>query len=94
MKQHTIKPKNGLFCSTEDFINLSEVVRDFPFMNEVSITSEDHFKKLLKALKQEKFSIPLLLKDNQDVIHLISSLSNSFKIEKGNELVYLGKTII
>ncbi len=94
MMQDNLKPKSGLFCETDDFINLSEVVRDFPFMNEVTITSEEHFKKLLKQLKQEKISIPLLLKDNQNGIHLIPSLTNSFKVEKGNELVYLGKKII
>jgi NhaP-type Na+/H+ or K+/H+ antiporter len=94
MKQVNLKPKNGLFCDTDDFINLSETVRDYPFMNEVTINSEGHFKKLVNELKQEKFSIPLLLKDNQNIIHLIPSLTDSFKIEKGNELVYLGKTII
>ncbi len=94
MKQHTIKPENGLFCSTEDFINLSEVVRDYPFMNEVSLTSEEHFQKLFKKLQSEKFAIPLFLKDNKDVIHLIPSIMESYKIEKGNELVYLGKTIV
>lgn len=94
MKQNNLKSKKELFCDTEDFINLSEVVRDFPFMNEVSITSEEHFIKLLKELKLEKSSIPLFLKDNKGVIHLIPLLSDSFKIEKNNELVYLGKTII
>lgn len=94
MKQNNLKSKKDLFCDTEDFINLSEVVRDFPFMNEVSITSEEHFTKLLKELKLEKSSIPLFLKDNKGVIHLIPSLSDAFKIEKNNELVYLGKTII
>ncbi|MDX1829531.1 MAG: sodium:proton antiporter [Lutibacter sp.] len=94
MKQDNLKPKNGLFCDTEDFINLSETVRDFPFINEVSITSEEHFIKLLKELKLEKSAVPLFLKDNKGVIHLIPSLPDSFIIENGNELVYLGKTII
>jgi len=94
MKQQVLKPKVGLFFSAEDFINLSEVVRDYPFMNEVSITSEEHYQKLFKELKQEKFAIPLFLKDNKGVIHIIPSLNDSFIIEQGNELVYLGKTIV
>lgn len=94
MKQDNLKPKKGLFCDTEDFINLSETVRDFPFINEVSITSEEHFIKLLKELKLEKSAVPLFLKDNKGVIHLIPSLPDSFIIENGNELVYLGKAII
>jgi NhaP-type Na+/H+ or K+/H+ antiporter len=94
MKQDNLKPKNGLFCDTEDFINLSEIVRDYPFVNEVSITSENHFKELLKELQLEKTTVPLFLKDNNGVIHLIPSLPDSFLIEKGNELVYLGKTIV
>lgn len=36
----------------------------------------------------------MFLKDNEGVIHIISSLDENFKIEKGNVLIYVGKTII
>ncbi|MBK5208594.1 MAG: sodium:proton antiporter [Flavobacteriaceae bacterium] len=88
------KPKAHLFTHKDDYINLSEVVRDFPFVNEVTINSLEHYTALLKEINDESHSIPLFLKDNSDFIHIISSLNESFKIEKGNVLMYIGKTIV
>ena len=34
--------KEQLFTHKDDFINLSEVVRDFPFINEVNVDSREH----------------------------------------------------
>ncbi|MFK5959507.1 MAG: sodium:proton antiporter [Lutibacter sp.] len=93
MKQKNNQSNSNLFCSTEDFINLSEVVRDYPFMNEVSLNTEEHYKKLFKKIQTEKFSIPLFLKDNNGIIHLISSITEFYQIENGFTLVYLGKNI-
>jgi NhaP-type Na+/H+ or K+/H+ antiporter len=88
------KPKTHLFTHKDDYINLSEVVRDFPSVNEVTINSPEHYSSLLKEINDEEHSIPLFLKDNTGFIHIISSLNKSFKIEKGNVLMYVGKTII
>ncbi|PCH50638.1 MAG: cell shape-determining protein [Flavobacteriaceae bacterium] len=94
MKEGTTTPNNNLFTHKDDYINLSEVVRDFPLINEVVITSEEHYKKLLKEINEEIHAIPMFIKDNEGVINIISSLDKSMKIEKGNTLVYIGKTII
>lgn len=94
MKEGNIKPAKDLFTHKDDFINLSEVVRDFPLVNEVIISSKDHFDKLLKEINDEIHAIPMFLKDNEGVIHIISSLDDSFNIEKGNIFIYIGKTII
>ncbi|MDT8417573.1 MAG: sodium:proton antiporter [Lutibacter sp.] len=88
------KTKSYLFTHKDDYINLSEVVRDYPFVNEVPINSQEHYNKLLKEINEELHAIPLFLKDNTGFIHIISSLTNSFKIEKGNVLMYIGKTIV
>ncbi|MBE0423628.1 MAG: cation:proton antiporter [Lutibacter sp.] len=87
-------PKAHLFTHKDDFINLSEVVRDFPFVNEVPINSREHYTRLLKEIDDELHAIPLFLKDNTGFIHIISSLTDSFKIEKGNILMYIGKAIV
>lgn len=87
-------PKRHLFTHKDDYINLSEVVRDYPFVNEVPINSQQHYNQLLKEINDEQHAIPLFLKDNTGFIHIISSLTNSFKIEKGNILMYIGKTIV
>ena len=94
MKEGGVKPNKKLFTHKDDFINLSEVVRDFPLVNEVSISSEAHYKTLLKELNEETQAIPMFVKDLKGVIHIISSLDKSIKIEKGTILIYIGKTIV
>jgi len=94
LKEGNTKPSKNLFTHKDDFINLSEVVRDFPLVNEVTVNSSEHYYKLLKDINDELHAIPMFLKDNQGIIHIISSLDESFKIEKENTLIYIGKTII
>ncbi len=94
MTEGAQKPKSYLFTHKDDYINLSEVVRDYPFVNEVPINSQEHYNQLLKEINEELHAIPLFLKDNTGFIHIISSLNNSFKIQKGNVLMYIGKTIV
>jgi len=88
------KPQAYLFTHKDDYINLSEIVRDFPVVNEVTTNSQEHYISLLKEINDELHSIPLFLKDKSGSIHIISSLNKSFKIEKGNVLMYIGKTIV
>jgi len=94
MLEGNLKPDEKLFTHKDDYLNLSEVVRDFPIMNELKVKSQDDYSKLLSTINEEPLSIPLFLKDNKGIIHIISSLNNSLKIEKGNTLIYLGKTIV
>jgi len=94
MKEGNSTPKGNLFTHKDDFINLSEVVRDFPLVNEVVVNSQEHYTTLLKEINEEPQAIPMFLKDTNGEIHIISSLEESFKIEKGNTLIYIGKTII
>jgi hypothetical protein len=83
-----------LFTDKDDYINLSEIVRDYPYINEVTINSYEHYKKVLKQINEELHAVPMFLKDKTGFIHIIASLSKSFKIEKGNTLMYIGKKII
>ena len=94
MQKGDLKPKDFLFTHKDDFLNLSEVVRDFPLVNEVAINSNEHYNSLLKEINDEPHAIPMFIKDNNDEIHIISSLSKDFSIEKGTTLMYIGKTII
>ncbi|AMC11560.1 cell shape-determining protein [Lutibacter profundi] len=94
MKADNTVPVQNLFIDNDDYINLSEIVRDFPLINEVTINSNEHYIALLKEIDKEPQAVPLFLKDNNNEIHIISSLKDSSKIEKGNILIYLGKKII
>ncbi|MBI9040021.1 sodium:proton antiporter [Lutibacter sp.] len=88
------KPDTNLFTHSNDYINLSEVVRDYPFINEIEINSKEEYKKLLKDINFETHAIPVFVKDNKGVIHIISSLLNDDTIEKGNKLMYVGKKLV
>ncbi|GGK43581.1 MULTISPECIES: cation:proton antiporter [Flavobacteriaceae] len=94
MQNRDLKPKGNLFTHNDDYLNLSEVVRDFPLVNEVLVNSNEDYKNLLKQLNDEEHAIPMFVKDNNDEIHIISSLSKDYEIKKDTTLMYLGKTII
>ena len=84
---------SGLFSQTDDYLNLSEVARDYPQINEVELEDNTQFNKFLKTVNEELHSIPLFLKDNNGFIHLIASLTSKFEIKKGNKFIYLGKKL-
>ena len=88
------KINNNLFTHKDDYINLSEVVRDYPYIHELEVNSVGNYKSLLKDINDLNDSIPLFLKDNEGVIHIISSIDKNVKIEKGNKLVYIGKKVV
>ncbi len=93
MKNPDETPAIGLFSHTDDFINLSEVVRDNPKINEVKILSNEDYITKIGKLNAEIGSIPVFVKSNDGVIHIISSYSEEMNVEEGNMLMYLGKTI-
>ncbi len=93
MRDPKNNPVHGLFSQTDDYINISEVVRDYPDINEVEITSKDHYLKLMKATKDEIKSIPLFIKDNEDEILILPSDSDQMPVEAGYKLMYLGKKL-
>ncbi len=87
-------PSTGLFSHTDDYINLSEVGRDYPYMREIVIESEEHFRKLIKSINIVQKSIPLFLKRKSGDIEIIGSFNEDMKIEPGDIIVYIGKECI
>ena len=94
MKNKENNPTIGLFSHTDDYINLSEVVRDFPNINEVEITSKEDYIAKIKKLNATITSIPVFVKSSDEKIHIISSFSEKMIVEKGNILMYLGKELV
>jgi hypothetical protein len=88
------KPDINLFTRHDDYINLSEVVRDYPAINEIEIKSKEHFKSLLKQINFEKHAIPVFIKDKKGEIHIIATLNDDEKFAKGNILMYVGKKMM
>ncbi len=94
MKNPNINPETGLFSHTDDFINLSEVVRDYPEINEVELSSKEQYLSIIKKINSELRAIPIFVKDNKGDIHIIPSYAENMEINKGDILMYLGKKLV
>jgi NhaP-type Na+/H+ or K+/H+ antiporter len=94
MNDPTSNPIEGLFSHTDDFELLTRTVKKYPAIHEIEITDEAHFKKLIEITINDKDSIPLFVKDANGELEIISSYSlEGYNIDKGYQLVYLGKPI-
>jgi NhaP-type Na+/H+ or K+/H+ antiporter len=85
-------PENGLFSCVDDYLNISEVVRDYPQIHEMSITSKQHLETVIDEMNQLEYSIPLFLKKNSgEQLVILPSNCELVDVKKGDKLVYVGK---
>ncbi len=84
---------NILFSTSDDFINLSEVARDFPVINELEVTSKEHFTETIDTIKSSKERIPIFLKSQDGVINILTKDLEVNGVAAGDLLVYLGKPL-
>jgi len=84
-------PEVGLFSHTDDYINFSEVARDYPEFHEVEINSTEQFKKYIEGLHSTERSIPVFLKTSDGTLNILGSFSATEEVTKGSKLVYMGK---
>ncbi|MDN3491553.1 cation:proton antiporter [Winogradskyella bathintestinalis] len=85
-------PKEGLFSPTDDYINLTEVTRKYPAIQEIEIADAAHYESLMEMASKDQYMIPLFLKDEEGELHIIST--GNMKVDEignDNKLVYLGK---
>ena len=94
MQDPNNNPEEGLFSQTDDFINISEVVRDYPMINEVKIDSYEHYLTIMEATMKEIKTIPVFVKDVDNKIHIIPANYNKLKVEADFKLMYIGKKLI
>ena len=88
-------PKEGLFSATDDFINMTEVTRQYPTINEVAISSKEDYKMAARLVADDKNMIPLFVKQKDDTLEIISSFVQEVDVKSfdGCKLIYLGKPI-
>ena len=85
-------PEEGLFSPTDDYINLLEVTRKYPAIQEIELEGKEHYENLIEMTRKDKYKIPLFIKDDEGELHIISSFnSKTGDIGEGFKLVYLGK---
>ncbi len=87
-------PHEGLFSHTDDYVQLTEVARKYPSVSEITLESKAHYDKLIAITVTDEDIIPIFIKEGNGDIQIISSYSNELKnINKGDKLVYLGKSM-
>jgi hypothetical protein len=87
------RPVEGLFSCTDDFINLIEVARDFPFIHEESVSDIEEFRRKLDVIRFEKSSIPILINEADGDIKIIPSDYEKINYEANSKIVYMGKKL-
>lgn len=86
-------PSVGLFSPSADYINLMEVARDYPNINELELESQQQFEDLMRNINRLSRSIPILLKKQAGRIQIIPVKYQEMEIEPGDKLIYLGQEI-
>lgn len=85
-------PNEGLFSHTDDFGKLIEVARKYPSINEIELKNRAHYEELLAITQKDEDIIPIFVKMPDGVLEIISSNNDRIaQLEKGCQLVYLGK---
>ncbi|MEN0005153.1 MAG: cation:proton antiporter [Bacteroidota bacterium] len=86
-------PDQGIFSYNDDFLNISEIARDFPTLHEVEVNNKNHFHQLLQLVNSDFKIAPIFTKSSSGELQLIPVDVDSVKIEEGLKLVYLGKEL-
>ncbi|MCB0705805.1 MAG: sodium:proton antiporter [Saprospiraceae bacterium] len=86
-------PGEGLFSYTDDFLNISEVARDYPYIIEQEIADKDQLERLISQMSNIVRSIPLFLKFPDGFIDVIPLDLANLELPEGSKLIYLGKPL-
>ena len=79
-----------LFSKTHDYVKITTVAREYPFIHEIPIDSNDSFTQLLEDIEKDDNAIAIFMKDKNGTIEVLSN-PDQLIIEKGCRLAYLGK---
>ncbi|WBX72377.1 cation:proton antiporter [Tenacibaculum retecalamus] len=85
--------KDELFTIKDDFLNLMDTVREYPQIHETPVNSIEEYKKKINEIYAELKSIPILMKNKNNEILLISEFEKKVTTIENWQLVYLGKEL-
>ena len=85
--------KSQLFTIKDDYLNLMDTVREFPEIHETPVNSIEEYKKKINEIYAELKSIPILMKNKNNEILLISEFEKKVTTIENWKLVYLGKEL-
>jgi len=93
VKSQDFEFKSQFFTPKDDYINLSEAVRDFPNLYEIIIDSDKDYKQTLEKLHNQLESIPLFVKTSSNNIFVINEFESKNMPKEGVTLIYVGQKI-
>ncbi len=86
--------REGLFSQIDDYTSLAKAVQESPKIHEEKINNKKHYQELIAKISNIELIIPLFVKTRRGEINIIPATNNEIdKIEKGDFLVYLGKSL-
>lgn len=93
-KDSSKRPEEGLFSPFADFDTLEGVSREYPSVQELDLKSKKDYETVIKKLASDQNVVPLFIKDDKNVLHIISSKNPIVDdISVNWKLAYLGKPI-
>lgn len=84
--QSLSRPEDILFSKDTDYIKLIELIRKYPNLNEVEISSTNHFQSLLKSTNDDL--IPVLINRKNNLIFI--NVNFEYQFQEGDKLAYIG----
>ena len=89
LKSENFVNKDEFLTPSDDFINFSETVRDFPTIHEMKLKSDSEFNTSLEKIQNQLQSIPLFIKTNDKNIYLLPEIeSKNIFYKKFDSSVY------
>lgn len=77
----------------DDFIKFSELIREYPQVNEIAVKSQEELLERKGQLTEKQDTIPLFVSDEKGELFVIASARENIKIGKDSKLVYIGKPL-
>lgn len=90
VKTKKFDEKEALFSPKDDYINLSEAVRDFPTIYEIDVATKEDFDFNLEKLHGQLETVPLFVKTKDKNIYLLSEFESKGLSKEACKLVYVG----
>lgn len=93
VKNQNFDKKEIFFTPKDDYINLSEAVRDYPNIYEVPVKSNEDLQKELNKVHNQLESVPLFVIAKDDNIYLLSEFEAKGMSAEKAKLVYIGNEV-
>ncbi|MDX1940739.1 MAG: sodium:proton antiporter [Saprospiraceae bacterium] len=84
-------PQHGIFSYFDDFLNLNEIARDYPYIHEKPVETLEQLVADVDQMNQNPHQTPLFFKDLNNQLHPIPYNLSEVPIGKDFQLVYMGK---